>query len=552
MSATTVLVYLTLAEVGLLAIVASIFLIIRARKLKHAAKPATQKVTQTLVKTVAADIGSHINKLIQQTRSKLEHCDDNQTRFLEARLHFLEAEAVLLAQDPDADEYWQEVSDRLARLFPPSSEPQEDTALAELDALDELDELEPVEMESDAEDEDEKQKGSITIDTSQQELGRLRNIISRQHGAIDELKQLLDEKSESSEQAEKLAKKLEQIEVAHAQLNMCIDVLEKENTRLKQKLKKPIVDSDASQEELQETRKKLDIANTRIDDLEEENNVKTERINELETEISSLQTSLQEHKEALKRAELLSADLSRIDDEPETDPEVLKKQIEDITELLMMKSNELQQLQSTKQPRAKSRPVADGTEDDNIPVLEENVVLDGELPESGTDADSMDEPQNDHTTEIADTLASTDENAPLDNQATPQANPELAELAALDAASLDATVDEVLADLETYDPASDTASSATPETVAEQEFEIPIIDNLDDADIVIMEDGFEVFDEMNDAGASDADINIEDDINDYLRQQATDDDALDPEFLAALGLDNEEPDAEDTPSSQTG
>lgn len=549
MNTTTLLVYLTLAEVGLLAIVVSVFLIIRARKIKQLSAPVTKKITETVVKTVEADIGLHINKLIQQTRYKLDSCDDKQAQFLDARLQFLEAESVLLAEDPASDDYWEIVTERLSSLFPASEAPI-DTALAELDELDAFDEAD--EESRDNDENGAQQKGSITIDTSQQEIGRLRNIISRQHGSIDELKQMLEEKSQGSEQAEKLAKKLEQIEVAHAQLNMCIDVLEKENTRLKQKLKKPYDDNGADGELLAETRKKLDIANNRIDDLQEESNSKSERIHELEAEISRLQESLQKHEAELKRAELLSADLSRIDDEPETDPEVLKKQIEDITELLMKKSNELQQLQSGS---------GNSKSPDSTPVLRQNDIA--ENPEIETsrethlDADSdvdIHSLDTDTLNDLEDNIPVLEENIVLINRS---ADDEI-DITEVDSAEIDATVDMTLAQLETYEAEPSNSEQEPVDTIAEltdtdelvsaSDIDLPVIEDLDDADIVMLD---EFLDFADDEDSTEYNSTIEDDINEFLRQQEPDGADLEPQYLEALGIVDEQSDAKPAEESKS-
>ena len=329
MTTNTLLMYMTTGEIAILAIVVSIYLVLRARKNKHTS--VTHKVVTTVTPTAAEPgLELKIQQLIQQTRKRLNGSNEQETQVLEARIQFLEAEAALLSDDPLKDAYWASVSEHLASLFPAITDTNEETQ----DTLAELDDI----------DTNEKPKGSIQIDTSREEIGRLRNIISRQHGSIDDLKHTLLDQQLSATQSEALSKKLEQIEVAHAQLNMCVEVLEKENHRLNELLESSDQGSDSN---LEEARQQLHDANERIDDLVHENASKSERIEELESEISSLQEQLEEHERQLRQAELMNADLSLTEsDNPIADPDVLREQIESISELLMRKSGELQLLQS--------------------------------------------------------------------------------------------------------------------------------------------------------------------------------------------------------------
>ena len=388
MTTTSLIMYMTLGEIAIVAIAIAIYIVIRARRLKQVTVIREKTVEKTPPPATAEPkLESHIQQLIRQTRKRLTDGHEEDTRVLEARIQFLEAEAALLTDDPLQDAYWTSVSQHLASLFPLDTDTQE--PLAELDDIDAA-------TGEDNEGAAGESSGSTETDTSREEISRLRSIIGRQHGAIDELKQSLLEQDISTTQAEELSKKLEHIEVAHAQLNMCIEVLEKENKRLNNLLSNDPPASGEAGDDLQETRQQLHRANERIGDLEQENSTQSQRIEALETEISSLQAQLHEREEQLRQAELISADLSRLDnDEPATDPETLRQQIETISELLMKKSEELQQLQAASADNAvpqeqahsaatEAIPAAadtdtgielfttnDGDIDDEIPVLED-------------------------------------------------------------------------------------------------------------------------------------------------------------------------------------
>lgn len=385
MTTTTLLMYMTTGEVALAAIVIAVYLVIRARKAKHAR--VNSKVSRKVAinkpapEATGPNLASHIQDLIRHTRKRLNSSDDENSRVLEARIQFLEAEAALLADDPKQDSYWSKVQKQLKSLFP--SAVKADEALAELGDIDE---------QASADDTQDKPKGSIHIDTSREEIERLRNIITRQFSSIDDLKQTLLSQDLSAPHAEELAKKLEQFEVAQAQLNMCVETLEKENHRLNELLQSKNTDAGFADDPLEETREQLHRANERIDDLEQENADKTQRIEQLEAEIKSLEQQLQEREDQLKQAQLRNADISSSDnDEAITDPDILRQQIESINATLMRKSKELQKLQSsvsaaghnsnpptlTNEPDedvtlfSKSEPdIATNIGEDDIPVLQ--------------------------------------------------------------------------------------------------------------------------------------------------------------------------------------
>jgi hypothetical protein len=410
MTTTTLIVYMTLGEVAIVTVAVAIYIIMRARRLKKVTivheKHIEKATTPAAENIVEPQLESHIQQLIQQTRKRLNEGHEEDDRVLQARIQFLEAESALLSDDPHQDAYWASVSQHLASLFSPPKDTG--TVLAELD-----------DFGASSEPDDgttQKPKGSIEIDTSQQEISRLRHIIGRQHGAIDELKQSLEDQAITTVQTEELGKKLEHIEVAHAQLNMCIDVLEKENERLNDLLASTRTgDADP---DIQGTRQPSHQVNDSIGNLEQENATQAQRIQELETEINSLQAQLDDREELLRQVELICADLSRPDNEESvTDPELLRHQIETINNLLASKNNELQQLQTDTsadtaiEPAAESavtetpsQPMEPGsdielfTTDDNddIPVLEVSATT----PQSSV---ATDEASQDQVSSLLDT-----------------------------------------------------------------------------------------------------------------------------------------------------
>ena len=504
---------MTLAEVGLIAIALGVFLFLRSRKNKKKAKPASRKNSGSK----GPSLKSQIDALVLQTRDRLKTCSENETLLLEARIGFLESEAALLNEDSDQDSYWQSVTGNISSLLPKEKKAEE--PLAELDELDPPEDLEPLD------DDDEVDSDDLT----QQEISRLRKIISKQHNAIDELKRSLQAVPGDSDEAKKLAKQLEQVEVAHAQLNMCVSTLDKENKRLRTELKE-LSEGGSDNEILQETKQKLDMANVRIDDLEEENSKQVQRIHELENEITKLNIRLKEAKEDLRRAEVMSNDLSRgDDDEPITDPEIIKKQIEDITELLMNKSDELQRLQNGEIPTKPAKPKPENVEPaiDSESMDDIDAVVDDVLAEMEAESTIEPEPE----PEIP-TLEQTEavQSEPIDE---PDPDTVKVEPDAVDEASssddiptlddIDALLDEASSD----DLAPELDLDAVTETGADEAAveaadDVVIPDVTDDAMAAITEDELSAIEDLDET-----DIVMEEDLMDMLSDDDLDQDLPD-------------------------
>lgn len=68
--------------------------------------------------------------------------------------------------------------------------------------------------------------------TSEEEIARLRQIITRQYSSLDELKDALTHSGASEEQTQELASKLHAVERSQKELQTCVEVLELENHRL--------------------------------------------------------------------------------------------------------------------------------------------------------------------------------------------------------------------------------------------------------------------------------------------------------------------------------
>jgi hypothetical protein len=363
MSETLLFTILSISELALVTTGLAVYLFLRNRRIAGERDEAETNLANEPVAEPAAEIKftDYLQQNMEQTRQKLTELPEDQARVLQKRLDVLQTELNAQGKADDADAFWQQLISDFDSLMPETA-PQA-TALEESDqpfdadtdeagstTLDELDDIDihdsadsiPTLEDNVSESGGVKKDPSLTIESANEDLERLRKIISRQHNTMDELKQSLQDKN--SENGQEVSKKLDEIEVAQAQLTMCVETLEKENERLNEMIKG--YEESPQQEQLIIAQQELEEANERITTLEKENSQQAERITELESEIAELEKTLQQRSEELARVQNQEADLSQTDEEEEHSQDSLMKEIETLTELITQKSEELSKLQS--------------------------------------------------------------------------------------------------------------------------------------------------------------------------------------------------------------
>lgn len=363
MSETLLLAILSISELALITTGLAVFLFLRNRRIARERDDAETNLISEPVTEPQAEIkfADYLQQNMEQTRQKLTELPEEQARVLQKRLDVLQTELNAQGKADDADAFWQQLISGFDSLLPDAgpqsaaveeSDQQTDSDPSESGSttLDELDDIDihastdniPTLEDNVSETGGVKKDPSLTIETANEDLERLRKIISRQHNTMDELKQSLQDKN--PENSQEVSKKLEEIEVAQAQLNMCVETLEKENERLNELIKG--YEESPQQEQLIIAQQELEEANERINTLEKENSEQAERITELESEIAELEKTLQQRSEELARVQNQEADLSQTDEEEEHSQDSLMKEIETLTELITQKSEELSKLQS--------------------------------------------------------------------------------------------------------------------------------------------------------------------------------------------------------------
>ena len=361
MSDTLLLAILSISELALITTGLAVFLFLRYRRMSQqfrdaeAEPPPPEEIEKPDPETNFAD---YLQQNIEQTKQKLDELPEEHAKILQTRLDYLQAEVNAQEQAENSGAYWEQLISSLDGLLAGNNSeaimPQaagesgdhDQPTLNELDDIDIGDSFDEIPLLEDnvSEPGGVKKDPTLTIETANEDLDRLRKIISRQHDTMDELKKSLQDKNINLENNQELSQKIEEIEVAQAQLNMCVETLEKENERLNELIKDH--EDSPQHEQLTLAKQELEEANERINTLEKENSLQAERITELESEIAELEKALEQRSEELARVQNLEADLSQTDDGEEPSQDSLMKEIETLTDLITQKSEELSKLQS--------------------------------------------------------------------------------------------------------------------------------------------------------------------------------------------------------------
>jgi hypothetical protein len=136
-----------------------------------------------------------------------------------------------------------------------------------------------------------------TPTASEEEIKRLRNIIDRQYGSLDELRMELMQTETTEEENQRLQAHMEAVEHSQQELQGCIQVLESENDRLLEELQKAKADTQApdsgaskkDMEELYDLRLKTKAYGEQVDDLSTQLQAKDEALQKITAEFDSMQ-----------------------------------------------------------------------------------------------------------------------------------------------------------------------------------------------------------------------------------------------------------------------
>lgn len=126
---------------------------------------------------------------------------------------------------------------------------------------------------------------------SEEEIKRLRGIINRQYGSLDELRMALMQTETTEEESQQMQAHLDAVEKSQKELEGCIQVLESENDRLLEELEK--AKSHGTPERTETSKKELDeLYNLRL-----ETKADKEKIVELDAQLAAKDEALEKMSE---------------------------------------------------------------------------------------------------------------------------------------------------------------------------------------------------------------------------------------------------------------
>ncbi len=399
--------FLTLAELLVIALCVIGLLGLRLRSVAREAKRLARLQAK---EKQPFDPFSYFTQAVKNTENLLNNADDKHISELRVRLCYLQAELNAVAQN-DYEGFWRQLYRGLAPLLP---EPVlAKAAKAEPPPLAELDDPDPM---TDPDSAIPTLEAQVTpAHTASNEVIRLRKLIGRQHQTIEELKQVMLGCSLSADDAHVLELSIQDVEVAHAQLNIGLDSIERENSRLHSALTAVPVSAPvntAAAELAAEFEAQLPQDNTEVEEVREATEAFNEeaiefsetdddpldaeaQIEALTMEIAELDEHLQQRSEDLRRLESLDMDLSHDEaTEVAEDPEQVRAEIEIITEMLAARREDLAQLspESIVDVHAKAAN-DDSAEAEEFPAVDWEDALtesaDDQWPEAAADQDGL-------------------------------------------------------------------------------------------------------------------------------------------------------------------
>jgi hypothetical protein len=131
---------------------------------------------------------------------------------------------------------------------------------------------------------------------SEEEITRLRDIIDRQYGSLDELRKAMMEGGDNDESTQAVESHLDEVARAQKELQDCLQVLESENDRLLEELQQaqshepaPPATNNTELEELYDLRLKAKAYEEQVKGLSDELQAKDEALQKMSEEFDSLQ-----------------------------------------------------------------------------------------------------------------------------------------------------------------------------------------------------------------------------------------------------------------------
>lgn len=363
---------LAILELFLLFTVATILLAVRGARLSRALATARRANHEEPAVDAGPGLDAYLRDEVVKTKGLMDTHDEGGAppQWLRARQLFLELEleAVALSKNPEAVQgRLREGFAALLEEFRP--EPQIIEQTVEVAAEPDVEPEQTAAPESGEDNEDEERR---------KQVARLRDIIGNQQKAMRNLRGELESREGEIADLEKIVDQLERFEAQTAELVRCIEVLERENERLKAAREAGETDAlGTDPEELKQLREMVDRQQGTISGLQtmiEELTPEAGKAQELEDMVNDVLKSNQElntcvlvledenkdlrnQLETVKRA----AEAEGANVEMAAELAELKKQLQELDSLITFKDATIQQLE-TELEQSQSAPAAEDGE----------------------------------------------------------------------------------------------------------------------------------------------------------------------------------------------
>ena len=228
----SILAFLGVLELAMLALAAGTVFLLRGNRLSHKVRVLEKKLRQQEDVPEPVGFDQYLRDeiirneaLVEQAAASQDESEKKAAELLKFRKRFLEIELEAHALEANPVAFQDRIAAGLCELVE-IMRPEAETVEAQAEAST------VVELEEAPDDAAEEEAGRKIIDTSEEEIRHLKDVINNQQDAMSALRTQLEGHAEVEGMGDVL-KQLEEFEKQSAELEKCLLVLESENERLK-------------------------------------------------------------------------------------------------------------------------------------------------------------------------------------------------------------------------------------------------------------------------------------------------------------------------------
>ena len=226
-------VFLGVLELAMLAMAAGVVFLLRGNRLSHKVRVLEKKLKVAAETPEAVGFDQYLRdgiirneELIDQAAASQDEAEKKAAELLKFRKRFLEIELEAHALEANPVAYQDRIAAGLCELVE-IMRPEAETVETEAGSSD------AIELEEAPDDESESEDERHTIDTTDDEINHLKDVINNQQDAMAALRAQLESHSDL-EGMDSILAQMEDFEKQSAELERCLLVLESENERLRE------------------------------------------------------------------------------------------------------------------------------------------------------------------------------------------------------------------------------------------------------------------------------------------------------------------------------